>query len=95
MILFTNLYKNYTIASSNRFLMSVKVRKRFSNQMIEYIKFHNARQWEFFHYHHSQYLHTKEQIIDHLFERKFYVAWNRLYKNVVRGLVARSARTKF
>ena len=23
--------------------------------MIEYIKFHNARQWEFFHYRYSQY----------------------------------------
>ena len=44
MILFTNLYENYTIASSNRFLMSVKVQKRCNNQMIEYIKFHNARQ---------------------------------------------------
>ena len=61
MILFTNLYENYTIASSNRFLMSVKVRKRCSNQMIEYKKFYNVRQWEFFHYRYSQYLHTKEQ----------------------------------
>ena len=70
MILFTNLYENYTIASSNRFLISVKVWKRCNNQMIEYKKFHNARQWEFFHYRYSQHLHTKEQIIDHLFERK-------------------------
>ena len=29
--------------------------------MIEYKKFHNARQWAFFHYRYSQYLHTKEQ----------------------------------
>ena len=29
--------------------------------MIEYIKFYNARQWAFFHYRYSQYLHTKEQ----------------------------------
>ena len=27
----------------------------------------------------------RTEIIDHLFERKFYGAWNRLYKNVVRG----------
>ena len=42
MILFINLYENYTIASSNRFLMSVKVWKRCNNQMIEYIKFYNT-----------------------------------------------------
>ena len=53
--------------------------------MIECIKFHNARKWEFFHYRYSQYLHTKEQIIDHLFERKFYGEWNRLNENVPRG----------
>ena len=29
--------------------------------MIEYIKFYNARQWAFFHYRYSQYLHTKKQ----------------------------------
>ena len=26
----------------------------------------------------------RTEIIDHLFERKFYGAWNRLYKNIVR-----------
>ena len=29
--------------------------------MIEHIKFYNTRQWAFFHYRYSQYLHTKEQ----------------------------------